>query len=282
MPVGDVGNLGYENATWGSVTYGYQSSSGLLGKKMPFPDKYRTVTHQVTLRAGLRVIPILDVQLTMPFYSYRNRARDLLDLDLFGQGDAQLFADFFPWRNLEDPPGGDLAGGMFSLRGLGFRGGFKLPTGRAERDLDPSRGPSILMQLGTGTLDFMTGVQFAGHLDGFTIFFRADMQLPLHTNSHGFRPGETFAFATGLGYTFEHIVTPALTISTLHLLRDTLDGKRHPDTGGNFVFVTPSVAVRVIHALTLHASVRFTPAKDSNNPSTGEIYSIGASWFIEF
>ena len=138
------------------------------------------------------------------------------------------------------------------------------------------------MQLGTGTLDIMTGVQFTGHLEGFTIFFRADAQVALHRNSYGFRPGEMFSIATGFGYTFEHLVTPALTISTLHTLRDTLDGRAHPDTGSNFVFLTPSVAVRVVHALSLHASMRFTLLRDSENPGTGEIYSIGASWFFEF
>lgn len=282
MPVGDVGNLGFENATWGSVTYGYQSSSGLLGRPQAFPDKYRTITHQATVRAGIRAMPILDVGLSIPFFSYRNRARDLPTLNLFGQGDMQVFADVFPWRDMEDPPGNDLADGMFSLRGLGFRGGFKLPTGRAERDLDLSRGPATLMQLGTGTFDFMTGVQFTGHLEGFTIFFRADAQLPLHSNIHGFRPGPMFALATGVGYTIAHIVTPALTVSTLHTLKDTMDGRLHPDTGANFVFITPSVAVRVVHALTLHASMRFTLLRDSANPGTGEIYSIGASWFFEF
>lgn len=282
LPVGDVGNLGFLRATWGSVTYGYQSSSGLLGKKMSFPDKYRTITHQATLRAGVRPIPMLDLQLVAPFYHFRNRANELPGQTLTGQGDMRLFSDWYPWREEEFPPGNDIADGMFSLRGFGFRGGFKFPTGRAEKDLDLSRGPATLMQLGTGTVDVMTGVQFTGHLDGFTIFFRADAQIPLHRNQYGFRPGETITTGTGFGYTFAHVVTPALSLTTLHTLRDTEDGRTHGDTGSNFVFLTPSVAVRVIHALTLHASVRVTLIRDSDNPPTGEFFSIGASWFFEF
>lgn len=247
-----------------------------------FPGRYRTVSHQGVLRAGLRPIPALDLLLVQPFFHIRNRGAGLPDRTLLGQGDLTILADWYPWRGEEDAPASDFAGGIFSLEGLSFRGGFKLPTGRAENDLDLGRGPATLLQLGTGTLDALLGVHFTGRAEDFTIFLRADVQVALHENRFGFRPAEVFTTATGFSYTFVDRVSAGIALSTLHFTKDRFDGEVHPDTGSHFWFLTPSVSVKVSEGIALHTSVRVPVIRRSKNPSTGDLFSIGLSWSIEF
>ena len=247
-----------------------------------YPGMYRTISHQATLRAGVRPDALVDLQFSLPFYYFRNRARDLENFNLVGQGDTSLLSDWFPWRALETAPGDDVVSGLLSLRGLSFRGGFKLPTGRAEKDLDISRGPATLLQLGSGTLDAVLGVQFTGHLGGFTLFHRTEVRVALMQNAHGFRPGEQVSTATGGGYTAWHRLTAALTVSTLHFGKDRVDGRAHPMTGSHFWFVTPSVSVRLVDQLSLYASMRVRIISRTRYPGTGELFSVGASWFVAF
>jgi hypothetical protein len=250
----------------------------LLSGDEEFPGKYRTISHQAVLRGGLRLHPLVDIDLVVPFFHIRNRAAGLPDRTLFGQGDMLLISDWHPWRASQP----DSADRMFSLGGLAFRGGFKLPTGRPERDLNLSQGPATLLQLGTGTLDFVGGAGFTGSAHGWTIFARASLQVPLHENRYGFTPGITVSTATGFSYTFFHMLTPGLALSTLHLGKDFVDDEPHPDTGSHFWFLTPSLALQIVPGIGLHASVRIPFIRRSKNPSTGDLFSIGVNWSIEF
>lgn len=274
-PVGATNDLATGRATWGSVTYSYQSSSGLFSSRERIDGKYYTISNQAVLRAGVRPMALLDVQLVMPVLNIRNRASDLPGRSLFGQGDLSIFTDLHPWRT-------DESGGMFSLSGLFFRGGIKFPTGRAERDLDLSRGPPTLLQLGTGTLDALLGVHYAGSAAGFKIFFGVDAQIALHENRYGFRPAEEFRTATGFSYTFFEMLTLGAAVSSLHVTKDHINGDAHPDTGSHFWFFTPSVSLRPLPQLGINLSVRIPVIRRSKNPSTGDLLSIGVSWFIEF
>lgn len=278
-PVGAADNLDTTRATWGSVTYSYQSSSGLFSSRERIDGKYYTISNQAVLRAGVRPVSILDIQFVLPVLNIRNRANGLEARSLFGQGDLSIFTDWHPWRADE---AGDFAGGMFSLKGLYFRGGIKFPTARAERDLDLGTGPASLLQLGTGTTDLLAGVHYTGTAGGFSIFAGLDAQIALHKNRHGFRPGEEFRFNTGFSYTFIDMVTLGARVSSLHLTKDHIDGEAHPDTGSHFWFFTPFVSVRPIKQLAINLSVRVPVIRRSKNPSTGDLFSIGVSWFIKF
>ena len=278
-PVGATNSLGTERATWGSVTYSYQSSSGLLSSRERIDGKYYSISNQAVLRAGVRPMSLLDIQLVMPVLNIRNRADGLEARSLFGQGDLSIFTAWHPWREDES---GDFAGGMFGLKGLYYRSGIKFPTGRAERDLDLSTGPASLLQLGTGTTDLLAGVHYTGTAGGFSIFAGLDVQVALHKNRYGFRPGEEFRFNTGFGYTVFNMLTFGASVGSLHLTKDQIDGKAHPDTGSHFWFFTPSVLVKPIKQLGFNLSVRIPIIRRSKNPSTGDLISLGVSWFIEF
>jgi hypothetical protein len=193
-----------------------------------------------------------------------------------------LISDWHPWRGWQPDGEPELADGMFTLGGLAFRGGFKLPTGRPERNLNLSQGPATLLQLGTGTLDFVGGASFTGSAHGWTIFARASFQVPLYENRYGFTPGITVSTATGFSYTFLDMLTTGLTLSTLHLGKDFVDGEPHPDTGSHFWFLTPSLALQIVPGFGVHASVRIPFIRRSKNPSTGDLFSIGVNWSIEF
>ncbi len=247
-----------------------------------FPGKYRTISHQAVLRGGIRPHQLVDVGLVVPFFHIRNRGAGLPDRTLFGLGDMLLISDWHPWRGWETDGESGLADGMFSLGGLAFRGGFKLPTGRAERDLDLSRGSATLLQLGTGTLGYVGGVSFTGSAHGWTIFARGDVQVPLHENRYGFRPGVALSTATGFSYTFFDMLTPGLALSSLHLGKDFVDGEPHPNTGSHFWFLTPSLGLEIVPGFGIHASVRIPFVRRSKNPSTGDLFSIGVNWSIEF
>ncbi len=221
----------------------------------------------------------MDFGLVVPVFHIRNRAAGLANRTLFGLGDMLLISDWHPWRGAGEST---VAHGVFSLGGLAFRGGFSLPTGRPEADLDLTQGPATLLQLGTGTLGLVTGISFTGSAHGWTVFARADALVPLHENRYGFMPAVTVSTAAGFSYTFFDMLTPGLALSTLHLAKDRIDGDPHADTGSHFWFITPSLALQVAPGLGVHAAVRVPFIRRSKNPSTGDLFSIGLNWSIGF
>ncbi|MCF6227617.1 MAG: transporter [Planctomycetes bacterium] len=269
LPVGQAQNQNEGSLLWVNGTYSYQQSEVGIDDN-EYPGQYRTTSNLFILRAGFQPVDELRFGLVLPFLSLSNRANDLEDFDLFGQGDASLVVDYSPWK------------GEQLLGGLSFRGGFKLPTGRAEKDLDLLQGPATLLQLGSGTLDFILGTQFTLAFSDFNVFGRIGLQSPLHDNSYEFKPSDMLNLSVGGNYHFLEIVTASLSLSTLMLNKDKVDGKEFKNSGGSFLFVTPAVSVDIAEGLSVNVSGRINFISNSYNPKNGTLFSLGLSWAISF
>ncbi|MEE9311551.1 MAG: hypothetical protein V3V10_03980 [Planctomycetota bacterium] len=269
MPVGETLQHGEGIRVWANGTYSHQRSAVGVDDN-EFAGQYRTTSNLFISRAGFQPFEYLQFNLVLPFLSISNRANGLPDFDLFGQGDASVFANYSPWTD------------EILLEGLSFRGGLKLPTGRAEKDLDLSQGPATLLQLGSGTLDLILGAQFKVAVAGFNLFGRVSVLAPLHENEHGFKPSDLLSMSVGADYHFLDIVTASLTISTLHLNKDKIDGDEFSNSGGSFLFVTPAVSVEVATGLSIYISSRISFIRNSYNPANGPLFGLGLNWTVSF
>lgn len=252
-----------------NVTFSHQQSSETI-ESGKFPGQYRTRSNLMIVRSSLRITEMFRAGLVIPFTSIENRARDLPHLDLFGQGDVSAFVDYTPFSE-------DL------LNGLSIRGGFKLPTGRVEKDVDLSTGPATLLQLGSGTLDWMLGAQFrVSPIEDLSAYARLGFQIPLHENAYGFRPSDFMTFAAGADFSFAEIWTASLSFSSIVLNEASVDGDNFNKSGGSFLFMTPSIAADIGYGLSAYASLRFSMIRNSHNPANGPLISLGLNWTLGF
>jgi hypothetical protein len=252
-----------------NITFSHQQSSETI-ESGNFPRQYRTRSNLMIIRSSLRITELFKAGLVIPFASIQNRARDLPHHDLFGQGDVSAFVDYTPFS--ED-----------FLDGLSFRGGLKLPTGRSEKDLDLNNGPATLLQLGSGTLDWMLGAQFRlSPIEDLNTYARLGLQIPLHRNNYGFRPSDMLSFAIGADFSFDDMWTASLSFSSLVLNEASVDGDNFNKSGGSFLFMTPSIAADIGYGLSAYASLRLSMIRNSHNPANGPLISLGLNWTLGF
>jgi hypothetical protein len=130
--------------------------------------------------------------------------------------------------------------------------GVSLPTGRIERprfraELEGgSLVPMSRLQRGSGTLDPLFGVNVDRAFRTTTLFGSIAARVPVAENRFGLRTGASSEVSGGLARQLgTHRVTGFGRVGWLHRRQDVFGGTPVLVGGGNWVYLTPGVAVQV-------------------------------------
>jgi hypothetical protein len=141
--------------------------------------------------------------------------------------------------------------------------GTSLPTGKTEQprfrpELEGgSLVPMSRLQRGTGTVDPLFGVNADGRVRELTLFGSVAARTPLYENEWGLRTGASREVNGGLARTLgTHRVIGFGRLGWLHRQQDTFEGTPVLVGGGNWIYVTPGVALVVGKGLNLQAEVK--------------------------
>jgi hypothetical protein len=151
--------------------------------------------------------------------------------------------------------------------GITLNGGVSVPTGRTERPRfsseldDESLVPLSRLQRGTGTWDPVFGVSMNRVVTGIwypgvRVFASGAARVPVSENKHGLRTGASWEVGAGGSreVKWESLIAIAR-VGWLHRQQDVFDGRPVLVGGGNWINVSPAVAVAV-RAVTLQAELK--------------------------
>lgn len=141
--------------------------------------------------------------------------------------------------------------------------GTSLPTGKTEQprfrpELEGgSLVPMSRLQRGTGTVDPLFGVNLDGRVQQLTMFGSIAARTPLYENEWGLRTGASWevngGVARGLG---THRIIGFARAGWLHRQEDSFEGTPVLVGGGDWLYLTPGVAVQIGKGLNLQGEVK--------------------------
>ncbi len=141
--------------------------------------------------------------------------------------------------------------------------GVSLPTGKTERPRfrderqDGSLVPTSRLQRGTGTFDPIVGLSVARRFRPVMVFGSLAARAPLTENGDGLRTGASWETNAGLAREVgSHRVTALARVGWLHRQQDAFRGTPVLVGGGDWLYVTPGVAVQVGRGVTVQAEVK--------------------------
>jgi hypothetical protein len=123
--------------------------------------------------------------------------------------------------------------------------GVSLPTGKSDAEDDVGSQAHASLQPGRGAADFLFGIKGLGVLSrSWTLYGDIMSRWPLAENDSGYRHGTVVDAAAG------GLVTVGRLDIFAHLLwehaeSDEEDGRETADTGGDIVYVTPGIRLRL-------------------------------------
>lgn len=141
--------------------------------------------------------------------------------------------------------------------------GASLPTGKTERPRfrsqlqDGDLVPISRLQRGSGTFDPLVGASLTHSLVGMTVFANVAARAPISENSTGLRTGASSELNGGVAREVgSHRVTAFGRLGWLHRQQDVFEGTPVLVGGGNWLYVTPGVAVQVGRGVNVQAEVK--------------------------
>jgi hypothetical protein len=172
-------------------------------------------------------------------------------------------------------------------------GGVSLPTGKAEKPRfrseleDGSLVPVSRLQRGTGTFDPLVGVSANRVVlglfpPGTRVFLNGAARLPISENEFGMRTGASWEIGGGgsreVGW---HNVIAIGRLSWLHRQRDVYQGTPVLVGGGDWMLLTPAVAIALGH-FTLQAEMRFPVHRSLANRQldAAHVFQAGVVWAV--
>jgi hypothetical protein len=141
--------------------------------------------------------------------------------------------------------------------------GTSLPTGKTEQprfrpELEGGNlVPMSRLQRGTGTVDPLFGVNADGRIRQLTVFGSVAARTPLYENEWGLRTGASWEVNSGVARTlWTHRVVGFGRLGWLHRQQDSFEGTPVLVGGGDWIYLTPGVAVVAGKGLNLQAEVK--------------------------
>jgi hypothetical protein len=141
--------------------------------------------------------------------------------------------------------------------------GTSLPTGKTER---PRFRPELQagdlvplsrLQRGSGTVDPLFGLSVTRSALGVTLFGSVAARTPVSENSTGLRTGASSEVNTGIAREVgTHRVSAFGRLGWLHREQDAFEGTPVLVGGGNWLYLTPGVAVQVGKGINVQAEVK--------------------------
>jgi hypothetical protein len=141
--------------------------------------------------------------------------------------------------------------------------GLSLPTGKTEeprfrQELDSGSLVSThRLQRGSGTFDPLFGASVDRRFEHFTLFGSLAARTPYSENRDGLRTGASAELNGGLARELgTHRVSGFSRVEWLHRAQDVFQGTPVLEGGGNWMYVTPGVAVQLGKAVTVQAELK--------------------------
>ena len=143
--------------------------------------------------------------------------------------------------------------------------GVSLPTGKTETPRfrpelkDGNLVPMSRLQRGSGTVDPIIGVNVDRRIfkGNFVTFGSVAARLPRYENKTGLRTGASSEVNAGAAReVLSHRVVGIARIGWLHRKQDTFQGTPVLVGGGNWLYVTPGVTVRILQGINVQADVK--------------------------
>lgn len=132
---------------------------------------------------------------------------------------------------------GDRSGGLLL--------GIKLPTGPTDINFADGTPLDRSLQPGTASTDFIVGGYQTGQINQFGWFVQGTLQHAIATRGD-YRPGDTINLTSGIRYAkFGQQITPMLQLNLVHRERDSGINALPAYSGGNLVYLSPGLSVRL-------------------------------------
>jgi hypothetical protein len=164
--------------------------------------------------------------------------------------------------------------------------GGSLPTGKTETPRfrpelqDGDLVPLSRLQRGSGTFDPLFGATLTRVFGGTTIFSNVAARTPLSENGTGLRTGASSELNGGVARELgSHRVTGFTRVGWLHRQQDVFLGTPVLVGGGNWLYVTPGIAVQVGHGVTVQAEFKLPMYRSVANRQldSAAIFQFGVS-----
>ena len=177
-------------------------------------------------------------------------------------------------------------GGSPSRWSWTFNGGLSLPTGktrapRFQADLmEGSLVPLSRLQRGSGTVDPAFRLSAEHPLRGGRWVTSLAARTPVADNADGLRVGSSWEFGTGWAHVVKtHRVMAFGRVDWLHRQQDVFNGTPVLVGGGNWLYLTPGVAVMVGKGINVQADVKLPVYRNLANRQLDSraIFQVGLS-----
>ena len=164
--------------------------------------------------------------------------------------------------------------------------GTSIPTGKTEVPRfrsaldDGSLVPVSRLQRGTGTFDPLLGINVDRRFSRVSVFGSVASRAPVVENEHGLRTGVSFETSGGVSRAlWTHRVVGYGRMGWLHRQQDVFNGTRVLVGGGNWLYVTPGVAVLIGKGLQAQAEVKLPAYRSLSNRQldSAAIFQFGVS-----
>jgi hypothetical protein len=194
-----------------------------------------------------------------------------------GLGDTSVIA----WRRYVTPAGWNIT----------LNGGVSLPTGKTEQprfrsELDEdSLVPVSRLQRGSGTVDPVFGVSVNKIVPGIfppgiRWFASGAARVPIAENKFGLRTGASWEIGTGASREIHwHQIVGILRTSWLHRQQDVFEGVPVLVGGGNWIYVSPAVAIAA-GPVTFQAEIKLPLYRSLSNRQldASRSFQLGIVW----
>ena len=164
--------------------------------------------------------------------------------------------------------------------------GASLPTGKTEQPRfrpeleDGSLVPMSRLQRGSGTFDPIFGINIDRRVERVTVFGSVAARTPVAENDYGLRTGASWEVsggtATELGH---HRLIGFGRLGWLHREQDVFNGTRVLVGGGEWLYLTPGVAVQVGKGVNVQAEIKIPVHRALKNTQLDSkaIFQLGVS-----
>jgi hypothetical protein len=247
----------------------------------PEDDEERLIEDRYTLTASyalsgrltlLARVPWSSRELTEPGHEELKHG-ELEQVSASGLSDPELYVNFRLWSAA-------ITSAVGSRGWVGVQAGIKTDWGRNDLTQEGERIDEHA-QPGTGSTDWIAGAAGVYVVDPRSTLFASAQHRGTGTNSYGYRYGDITLVTAGFERSLGRVVDGVLEADFRDAGMDRIDdsGAHDPDTGGQMLYVTPRVLLRLSPALVGRASAQIPVAESLNGHQTEHtVWNAGITW----
>ena len=247
----------------------------------PEDDQESLVEDRYTLTASYAVSNRLTLLARIPWSSRELteagheelKHGELEQVSASGLSDPELYVNFRLWS-------APITSAVGSRGWIGVQAGIKTDWGRNNLTQDGERIDEHA-QPGTGSTDWIAGLAGVYVLDPQSTLFASAQYRQTGTNSYGYRYGDITLVTAGFERSFGRVLDGVIEADFRDAGMDEVDdsGAHDPDTGGQMLYATPRLLIRLSPALVARASAQIPVAESLNGDQTEHTgWNAGVTW----